>query len=394
MALFQDFHRIGLFGMSYAGLDEAFRLGLLQSRGGRRKWLFHDMGHSVEEVCTLIQFEHHQSCSLYIGHVGATEVEEALRATGKPVLNIAGNLSVEGWETYGLDYAAMGRTAAEYFHEAGFRYFLYVTGYPVPSDYQKRKAFVRTLRSKGHDQIYTFDHSPEKTVTQFGETEIVRPLESMVEWIAAAPKPLAIFCGTDRKARELMDFVHFRGVQIPEEVAFLGCDNSATFCEMLLVPLSSIALPASRVGSLVGDHADAVLSGARRPALKRLSPERVVVRASSDLVAIEDPVVAKAVSLMRMHAHERITIEAITHELPVSRRRFSERFREALHRSPLEELARIRVRLAKDRLLDTDQTMFHIAMDCGFADAESMAREFKRWEGMTPNAYRKLHRQR
>jgi len=216
----------------------------------------------------------------------------------------------------------------------------------------------------------------------------------MTTWIAHSSKPLAIFCGTDIRATELMDFAHFHGLQIPEEVSFLGCDNNATFCEMLLAPLSSISLPAVQVGWKVGEHAHTMLEGLPPPTLERLGPDRVVVRKSSDLVAIQDPIIAKAVMLMRENAQERSTIERITQELPVSRRHFSERFREALGRSPLEELTRIRIRLAKDRLLDTDQTMFHIALDCGFADPESMAREFKRWEGMTPSAYRKQHRQR
>jgi len=394
MELFQDFERIGLIGMSFAGLDEAYRLGLLKSRGASRKWLFHDLGHTVEEVCKVLQTPRKEQFSLYVGHVGSQEVVDLLEATGKPVLNIAGTVDREDWRTHRLDAAAVGRMAAEYYHEAGFRTFLYITGYPIPSDDEKREGFVRTLVEKGHPDIFSFHLAPEKEVVQYGKEDIRRPLDSMAEWMARAPKPLAVFCGTDSKARELMDFAHFNGVQIPEEVSFLGCDNNATFCEMLMVPLSSISVPATQVGWLAGEHANAILKGLPLPELQRLGPKRVVVRTSSDLVAIKDPIVAKAVALMRENAHERITIEGITEELPISRRRFSERFRDSLGRSPLEELTRIRVRMAKDRLLDTDQTMFHIALDCGFADSESMAREFKRWEGMTPNAYRKQHRQR
>ncbi len=392
MKHFVGFERIGLFGMSHAGLDEKFRLGLLQYRGKVRHWFFHEIGHAVDEVLHRLGEHTAQRCTAFIGHVGSEAVAEALRATGKPVLNIAGSLDVPEWAGSGLDYEAMGRMAAEYFSDAGFRHFLYVPGFDTESDSLKQQGFTQELLRRGHESVWSMRVGLSKEITCHAPLAKRMHLGSVTEWLHDSPKPLAIFSGTDERARELMDFAHFRGLQIPEQIAFLGCDNTETLCEMMLVPLSSIAVPAQRVGWLAAQQIEAQLQGEALPQPQRLPPERVVVRTSSDLVALDDPVVADAVALMRLHAHERITIAEITEQLPVSRRRFSERFREVIGRSPREELTRIRVRLAKDRLLDTDQTMFHIAMDCGFADSESMAREFKRWEGLTPNAYRKQHR--
>jgi AraC-like DNA-binding protein len=43
-------------------------------------------------------------------------------------------------------------------------------------------------------------------------------------------------------------------------------------------------------------------------------------------------------------------------------------------------------------MLQTDQTIFHVAIDCGFADTESMVRLFKESTGLTPTQFRKQHR--
>jgi AraC-like DNA-binding protein len=48
--------------------------------------------------------------------------------------------------------------------------------------------------------------------------------------------------------------------------------------------------------------------------------------------------------------------------------------------------------MARERLLQTNQTVLHIAMDCGFANTESMVRLFKEELGMTPTRFRKLNK--
>ena len=47
-----------------------------------------------------------------------------------------------------------------------------------------------------------------------------------------------------------------------------------------------------------------------------------------------------------------------------------------------------RMQLAERLLLATDETIASIAASCGFADGNYFAKAFRRYNGMTPSAYR------
>ena len=107
---------------------------------------------------------------------------------------------------------------------------------------------------------------------------------------------------------------------------------------------------------------------------------------------MRDPVIAKALALMRSNATNRMTIGEIASHLPVSKRSFNDRFTRVVGRTPRDELERIRLGIAREWLISTDHTVLHIALDCGFADVESMVRSFKRHLGLTPTQFRKQNR--
>lgn len=95
---------------------------------------------------------------------------------------------------------------------------------------------------------------------------------------------------------------------------------------------------------------------------------------------------------MRRNATNRTTISQLAAQLPISKRGFNDRFIRVVGRTPREELERMRLGIARERLLSTNQTVLHIALDCGFADVDTMVRSFKRQLGMTPTQFRKQNR--
>lgn len=54
-----------------------------------------------------------------------------------------------------------------------------------------------------------------------------------------------------------------------------------------------------------------------------------------------------------------------------------------------EYLMRVRVKKAKDEILQTEKTMLEVAMDCGFTDSRSLIRAFKEVYDITPYQFRK-----
>ena len=100
----------------------------------------------------------------------------------------------------------------------------------------------------------------------------------------------------------------------------IGVDDDELACELSEVPLSSVAQPLMAIGQEAARLLRQTMEHPRQaPPSIVLTPLRVVVRASSDTVAIANQDVAQALRLIRDHAAEPINVEWLIERLPVSR---------------------------------------------------------------------------
>lgn len=65
-------------------------------------------------------------------------------------------------------------------------------------------------------------------------------------------------------------------------------------------------------------------------------------------------------------------------------------FKEELNINYLEYVNQVRITKAKELLLTTRKPLIEISLDCGYNSEHTLIRNFKKYVGMTPNAYRKL----
>src|SRR5262249_25950545 len=80
--------------------------------------------------------------------------------------------------------------------------------------------------------------------------------------------------------------------------------------------------------------------------------------------------------------------DALAAEAGVSQRSLSRMFRASLNISPADFVERVRVDLARRRLLDTDESVVLIAMRCGFGSLRRMDRAFARTLSASPSEFR------
>ena len=125
-----------------------------------------------------------------------------------------------------------------------------------------------------------------------------------------------------------------------------------------------------------------------------VTPRRVVTRHSSDMVATRDEMVRRALTFIRAHASEAISIGDVLAAVPLSRRRLELRFKRVTGRTLQKEIWRVRLERAKEMLLDTDLPVAEISIRCGFSEPQRMTEVFSRELGMAPGAFRKTHRLR
>ena len=118
------------------------------------------------------------------------------------------------------------------------------------------------------------------------------------------------------------------GVHVPDEIAVLGVDNAATFCELCNPPLSSVMPDAGRIGFEAAALLDRMMAGETGPTASLLmEPLGVVTRQSSDVLAVEDPLVVRAVRFIRERACRGIKVADVLDAVGCSRSVLERRFR-------------------------------------------------------------------
>jgi LacI family transcriptional regulator len=119
-----------------------------------------------------------------------------------------------------------------------------------------------------------------------------------------------------------------------------------------------------------------------------IEPKEIILRQSTDSLAVAHPAVVKALQFIKEHFHEPITLEDIGEYAGMSKRGMEKAFLKHLGISPATELRRVRLDNAKRLLVETTDKISAIAYDCGYSNSSNLSFAFNRETGMSPRAYR------
>jgi LacI family transcriptional regulator len=217
-------------------------------------------------------------------------------------------------------------------------------------------------------------------------------LAHLAQWLKALKKPVALLASSDARAREVLDACRHVSIHVPEEIAVLGVNDDEMICEMANPPLSSVVHNARRIGYEAAAMLERLMARKKVMADIIVDPLSVRCRQSTDLLAIEDPEVAKAVRFIREHACEGIRVDDVLDQVALSRRALEKRFRSAVGRPPHMEIRRAQLERVKELLVGSDFKLEKIAEVTGFSSAQYLAGLFHRIMKMTPGAWRQAGR--
>ena len=197
----------------------------------------------------------------------------------------------------------------------------------------------------------------------------------------------------DGEANDVCRACESVGLRVPEDVAVVGVDNDPIYSQLGPVPLTSVESNRRLAAYRAAELLDRVMQGERWPEkILRIAPEGAVVRQSSDILAVEDLHVSKALRFIHGHFTRTITVDDIVQHSGISRRGLYNRFERIVGHPIYEELMKQRLDLAKRMLRETDHKLQLIADECGLVDAERLSKSFKRFCGLSPVEYRQTHR--
>src|SRR5439155_7888808 len=193
----------------------------------------------------------------------------------------------------------------------------------------------------------------------------------------------------DVRGRQVLDACAQHRIRVPEEVAVVGVDNDEVLCGLANPPLSSVEPDTKRLGYLGAEMMRRMLNGTKiAKGVTMIPPRGVATRLSSDILAIDDPVVAEAMHVIRQHACSGMNVEELLDHLTVSRATLERRFTKLLGRSPKEEIQRLRIEKARELLRETDHLVATIAEMTGFKTVAHMSVAFKAMTGQAPGQFR------
>jgi LacI family transcriptional regulator len=284
-----------------------------------------------------------------------------------------------------VDEAAVARAAADHLLGLWLRHFAVFGTWSSSWAAARCRTFEQQITKAG----FECHRSTGKELRERRAESAVASRRLMGRWLASLPKPIAIFAACDRWGHMLVNQCRAIGLRVPEDVSVVGVDNDEVVCEMTEPPLSSVAINWQRVGYDAAMLAGKLARGEPVETVLRLEPPvGVVIRQSSDLLAVEDRDVASVLSIIRRRAAGPLTVGEILQEVPVDRHRLEKRFREQVGRRILREVRRVRVEKAKRLLVSTDLLMPQIAERSGFANATKLGIAFREETGTTPTAFR------
>jgi LacI family transcriptional regulator len=207
--------------------------------------------------------------------------------------------------------------------------------------------------------------------------------------VGELPKPVGLMACTDQLGFWLLDACKRAGVSVPEEAAVVGVENDESLCTMCSPPLSSVRFDGEKIGYEAAALLDRMMAGEPAPKSPMLiRPLGIVTRLSSDIVAIDNENLARAVRFIREHACDGIAVEDVLHAVAVSRSALERQMQQILGRSPKAEIRRVQFNRVQQLLLETNLPLTTIAERAGFKHPQYMAEVFKQKFGQTPGEFR------
>jgi LacI family transcriptional regulator len=276
--------------------------------------------------------------------------------------------------------------ASEHFIEKGFKNFAFC-GFDIFEWSNERKLFFTKYNNEAGFTTHLYDSS-KKNISQDWEVE----QRHVIEWLKSIPKPVALMACNDDRGQHILEVCKLIGLKVPDDVSVIGVDNDPMICEIGDPPLTSIALDVESAGFNSAKLLNDLISGTKMNGQQIIvSPTHVVQRQSSDIFAVNDLEITKALKFIRENARSKIYVKDVVNSTCLSRRILEKRFRDILHRSIYDEIRRRRVDLITKFLIETDLPISEITSLFTFTDMEHISRYFKKEKGMGLREFRKLH---
>ncbi len=321
-----------------------------------------------------------------IARVSEPNILQKIVDLGLPLITTDDNIEFPGIPRIVSDYEETGKLAAQHLLNRGFSQFAFCGFDNLLWSRLRYKSFRNEIKKDGYDSFIFV--SPRATKGHIWEKEQPK----IIKWLKSLPKPIGVMASNDDRGQQIIECCRIAGIYVPEQVAVIGVDNDVLLCDLSNPRLSSVAIDTRRAGYLAAERLDKLM------AKKKVKSGKIIARAthietrqSTDTYAIDSPEVVEALHYITQNAKNPIQVDDVAKEVSLSRRILFDKFHKYLGRSVHQEIKRVRIEHIARMLIETDLTIYQIALAFHFTSIEHIARYFRQEKGMAPKEYRKRY---
>jgi LacI family transcriptional regulator len=321
-----------------------------------------------------------------IARITTPALAKLLQKLKVPVVDVLGLVPDCGLPLVHVNDVEIAKQAFTHFAQRGFRRFAFFGLAGENWSQRRRDAFLEEARK--------LDASPamfEMTRREIETTPWEKRQDQLAHWLKGLPKPAGLMVCSDQRGPDVLEACRRISIQVPDEISIVGVDNDEPLCEVCNPPMSSVWPNHFGVGYEAAGLLHRLMQGQGTDAETMLvAPRGLVTRQSSDVLAVEDAMVAAALRVIREEACNGISVDELSLKVGASRSVLQRRFSALLGQTIHDRLIDQRIKRAIELLTSTGLPMIEIAERCGFKHQEYMGAVFRERCGKTPRAFREL----
>jgi LacI family transcriptional regulator len=281
------------------------------------------------------------------------------------------------------DSPTIGRMAAEHLLRCGFKNFASCSYRRTPWAEQRAEAFAGHIRAAAFE-VHEYLTPPPAQINWLKERR------AMAKWLESLPKPVGVMACNDDIGVQILEACKLARIAVPDAVGVIGADNDEVVCGLADPAMSSVAVNFERAGYESAQALDHLMRKLRgTPPQIIVQATHIVARRSTDVVAVEDEAVARAMRFIRDHTRGPVAVAEVAKAAGLSRRVLERRFRREFNSSVQAEIRRVRTDQIARLLVETHMPVSDIAESLGFPDVQHFARYFRAGKKVSPLAFRR-----
>ena len=282
------------------------------------------------------------------------------------------------------DYEETVRLAAKELMRPNVRHFGWV-GYRNNWSWNRErgKEFARIVRLNGMS-LHTFH-------AEFDPTVPIATVKHLRKWLRSLPKPCGIFVCNDNLGATVLNACADEAIYVPGDISVVSVDDAPRICNNTKPPMTSIPSDFRQAGRMAAKLlAEKLANPKLKNISRRFAPNGITRRLSSGIAL--DRHVAAAADIIRIRTKDGLKARDVFKALNCSRRYAELRFRAQTGSTVLGMIREQRIGIARELLSAGRLSIGEIAVRCGYARPESLCKAFRATTGLSPSAWRRIHR--